>query len=208
MPRSQPSPIRGSARAISTRARREAILEAALQCFVRHGYAGTSIEEVRQLSGASIGSLYHHFDGKQGIAAALYVDVVKDYQEAMIERLEDAPSAEAGIRGVVSEHFRWVRKNGDRARFLLTWPDREVQLASQGAIRNLNRRFAQRFERWFRRAQAEGAIREVPVQGVVAMIVGSCRQLTELWLRDGREPDAAAVRTLGDLVWRAVGATK
>ena len=178
-----------------------------MQCFVRHGYAGTSIEEVRRLSGASIGSLYHHFDGKQGIAAALYIDIVKGYQQALIERLEDAPDAEAGIRGVVSEHFRWVRRNPDRARFLLTWPDREVQLASQGAVRNLNRRFAQRFERWFKEAQADGAIREVPVRGVMAMIVGSCRELTELWLRDGREPDAAAVKTLGDLVWRAAGAT-
>ena len=58
-----------TARAAATSARQEAILDAALKLFNRHGYAATSIDDLRKASRASVGSIYHHFGGKEGVAA-------------------------------------------------------------------------------------------------------------------------------------------
>ena len=53
--------------------RRDAILEAALEAFDATG--ATAIEEVRRRSGASVGSIYHHFGNVDGVVAALYLEI-------------------------------------------------------------------------------------------------------------------------------------
>lgn len=52
--------------------RKQSILDAALPLFVEHGYAGTTIADIRNSSGATTGSIYHFFAGKPGIAIALW----------------------------------------------------------------------------------------------------------------------------------------
>jgi AcrR family transcriptional regulator len=44
--------------------RKQEILDAALRGFAEKGLAGTTVEEVRRRSGASVGSIYHHFGDK------------------------------------------------------------------------------------------------------------------------------------------------
>lgn len=52
-----------------TRSTREAILVAAAELMRRRGYAHVAMKDVAEVSGAPIGSLYHHFpDGKVQIA--------------------------------------------------------------------------------------------------------------------------------------------
>ena len=51
--------------------RKQEILQAALACFTEFGVEATTIEMIRDRSGASIGSLYHHFGNRERIIAAL-----------------------------------------------------------------------------------------------------------------------------------------
>jgi AcrR family transcriptional regulator len=39
---------------------------------------------VRELSGASTGSIYHHFGDKEGLAAALYIEAMRDVLYAVL----------------------------------------------------------------------------------------------------------------------------
>ena len=74
-----------SVREASTRVRRRDILQAALELFVRSGVGATTVDDIRERSGASVGSLYHHFPGgKEAIAAALYLDTLADYQDGFL----------------------------------------------------------------------------------------------------------------------------
>src|SRR6266566_8365174 len=88
--------------------RRSRILEAALACFNERGFTATTIEEICQRSGASVGSVYHHFGGKEGLAAALYVEGLRDYQRGFRDVLERNPGAGEGIESLVRHHLRWV----------------------------------------------------------------------------------------------------
>ena len=56
--------------------RRESILEAALGCFLEKGYIATTINDIREASGATTGSIYHFFDGKGALAMALLEDAI------------------------------------------------------------------------------------------------------------------------------------
>jgi TetR/AcrR family transcriptional regulator len=48
-----------------------AILEAAEQKFLRHGFHNTTVEEISQAADVSVGSIYVHFESKEGLYLAL-----------------------------------------------------------------------------------------------------------------------------------------
>lgn len=54
----------------SERSRRQ-VLDAALHLFSRQGYRATSVRDVAERAGVSIGNLYHHFPDKEAIYRAL-----------------------------------------------------------------------------------------------------------------------------------------
>ena len=61
-----------AARAESSEATRQRILEAARHLFTERGYFNTSLQDIRRESGLSIGSIYHHFSGKEELARELF----------------------------------------------------------------------------------------------------------------------------------------
>ncbi|WP_019629512.1 TetR/AcrR family transcriptional regulator [Actinomadura atramentaria] len=67
------------ARADSTR---RALLDAALHVFADRGYADAGVAEIVERSGASVGSLYHHYGGKAGLYLALYEELCRDQEDA------------------------------------------------------------------------------------------------------------------------------
>jgi len=50
---------------------RQAIVEAALACFDRHGIAGTTLEQIAEEASVTKGAVYWHFDGKASILHAI-----------------------------------------------------------------------------------------------------------------------------------------
>lgn len=77
------------------------ILQAALDCFVEHGYHGTTIRVVAARAGLSVPGLYHHYPSKQ----ALLVGIVEFAMHDLLSRSE-AALADAGPS--VEERFRLV----------------------------------------------------------------------------------------------------
>lgn len=49
------------------------ILQAALQCFLAKGFHRTSMRDIAQAAGVSLGNLYNHFPGKEAIILAVAV---------------------------------------------------------------------------------------------------------------------------------------
>lgn len=191
---------------MATRDRRRAILDAALRCFSERGYSRTQIQEVRRLSGASTGSIYHHFGDKEGLAAALYADGLERYQEAVLSCLEGAETAEAAVRGVVVEHFAWVRRNPDLARFLGSRREASVVIAGEAAVRKLNRQFARQAHAWLSDARDAGAVRDAPLPVLMAVVMGPCQELTRLADSRAEMASRAEVSALAEIVWQGVRA--
>lgn len=56
----------------ATPERREAILEAALLCFVDRGFHGTAMPQIAARAGSASGTTYHYFSSKEALVNALY----------------------------------------------------------------------------------------------------------------------------------------
>jgi len=177
--------------------RREEILEAALDSFAATG--GTAIEEVRQRSGASVGSIYHHFGGVDGIAAALYVQILRGYQEGVGRALARAAGGKEGVEALVRHHLRWVERHPERARFLLQNAAARAEVEEE--LAKLNRNLSAELAEWIERQRG---IREMPFEVFYAAVIGPAQELSRHWL-------AGRVRSLRRLedelaatAWRAV----
>jgi AcrR family transcriptional regulator len=164
-------------------ARRDEILDAALRCFTDKGFGGTTIEDVRQASGASVGSIYHHFGGKEQLAAALYAEGLRDYQDRFLETLErHRDDARAAIETLVLDHVRWIVEHPDLARFLLGRREGEVRRAADAAARELNRAFFRTAAAWFAEQASRGAIRRLGFDLYAALLIGPSQELARHWL--------------------------
>jgi AcrR family transcriptional regulator len=191
----------------ATTDRRGEILEAALAVFTRHGYQRATIEEIRAASGASTGSIYHHFGGKEELAAALYVEGLRDYQRSFLDVLERGDDAERTVRAIVANHLEWVASNPEMARYLLSTRAAEVVRATDRELRAMNSGVIGTTREWIEREVEAGALRALPTALYYAILIGPAQEFARQWLR-ARDEDAMseAERVLPDAAWRAVRA--
>lgn len=57
---------------------REAIAHAALMSFFEVGYHGTTMRHIASAAGATLGSIYHHYESKQGILQHIMITTLDD----------------------------------------------------------------------------------------------------------------------------------
>jgi AcrR family transcriptional regulator len=185
--------------------RREDILRAALEAFVEKGFAAATIDDVRGRSGASTGSIYHHFGGKEDLAAALYVDGLAGYQRGFLERLRRARDAEAAVKSLVRHHLRWVEDNPNMARFILGRRETEALAATEQPMRELNRAFLAEASELLERWRARGELRRLPLDVFDAVLLGPCHEFTRHWLAGRtKTPIRSAERSLAEAAWQAL----
>ena len=184
--------------------RREAILEAARACFEEHGYSATTIELIAARSGASNGSIYHHFGAKDGILAALYTSALASYQDEMLALLRaHADDAEAGIRGVVTQHLAWVEAHPHETRTLFEHRQTLERTPRAGELHAQNRPAMAEIGAWLRRQVAAGTVRDLGA-AAGAVWLGPAQLVARDWIA-GRlrgRPSALAVE-LAEAAWRS-----
>ena len=101
---------KGRGERAGTASRRASILAAALDCFTRRGFDATTIHDIRRAADCSIGSIYHHFGSKEGIAGELFVDGFRRLNDGRMRRLRQCRNAEDGVRTVVTYYAGWVTR--------------------------------------------------------------------------------------------------
>jgi AcrR family transcriptional regulator len=140
------------------RARREAILSAALRVFAHSGFPEAKMEDVAAAAGLSKAALYLYFPSKD----ALLQSLLKRYAllpelPAMVAALGDTPPA-AGIPALIAQIWRRLRERKELARVIVqeiqSKPERARLLAEQVGLPNAQS-LAAYLERWMRR----GALR-------------------------------------------------
>jgi AcrR family transcriptional regulator len=188
---------------------RDRVLDAALGLFDGVGYSATTIEDIRLQSEVSIGSIYHHFGNKEGIAGALYVESLSDFRRGLDSALSRA-GAEEGVRAAVAHHLAWCEVNRARARFLMRRRETEVAAATRADVEGLNRLTFESIELWYRPHVTAGSIRELPLALLYAVWFGPAQEYARLALERETSKSlpgmADAEPALADAAWAALRA--
>jgi AcrR family transcriptional regulator len=195
-------PRKSYARHKRSEKRQEKIIRAAQACFAEFGFANTTMEDIRLRSGASNGSIYHHFSSKEGLAAAIYVEIMTDYQRRILAALEDNPNAREGIQAVVTSHLDWVNENPEQAKYLMEMRHADFMAAAEDAIAEANQNFAMGFVKWIKPNLKNGSIRRVDPIMFISLVLGPCQEYVRNWLGGDAVTDmAGAKRELARAAW-------
>lgn len=191
----------------ATGQRRRQILDGALRCFTQHGFDATTMEQIRNTSGASHGSIYHHFGSKEAIALALYVEGMHEYQERMMRELRKQTSGEAGIRAIIACHMKWIAEDRSRALYLTRTGTAEASGATAAHIAEVNREFFRTIYEWFQPYVERGEMIEVPEDLYATLILGPTTHFARHWLA-GRESVALdeAAEIFAAAAWKSLRA--
>ena len=155
--------------------RREAILQAAVDCLALHGYRGTSMRAIAQSVGLTKGGLYPYFENKDAILLA----VADRYLANVVERLAPHPGVTAAqqLAGYLDDFeatFHDPRTESVRRAVLDLWLSAGENPAVRESIERRYHSVLNGLSEVVRRGQAEGIFREdVPAEQVAGLVLAA-----------------------------------
>jgi TetR/AcrR family transcriptional regulator, mexJK operon transcriptional repressor len=99
-----------SAEVSQSERRRQAIIKAAIEVFLQHGYVGATTDEIASTASVSKQTLYKHFADKEHLFAEIILDttvqLVDGLSDAVADTLHDAEDVRAALRGLADGFMR------------------------------------------------------------------------------------------------------
>lgn len=185
--------------------RRREILMAALACFCEQGIAGATIDMIKVRSGASVGSLYHHFGNKEQIAVALYTEGMRDHYTKLRDALAKTHTAEEGVKSIVATFINWIADNPDWARFVFYSRSQVTQIDKDEAIKQDNREHWGMLKEWFAPLISDGTVKRLPSECYSSIIVGPAQDYARRWLSGRASRDIRDyIDLFSDAAWLAL----
>ena len=139
--------------------RRSQILEGAQQAFARHGYEGTTVATLEEVTGLSRGAIFNYFPNKQAIFLELAIESSKRLVEIWLDQ-----GFRALLEEIVHEDPDWLGVQLEAARRVHTDPAFEELVAHAEA--ELEEHKEERLER----LAAQGVRDDVPLQAVAIFL--------------------------------------
>src|SRR5499433_1467760 len=138
---------------------RRQLMTAAIDCFARHGYQGTSIDRIARDAGVTKGAIYCHFRDKEDLLFEAVKDRVSGFEHKVLETVTGGGPV-ATLRGAVEACFFFATVSNHR-RFIITLMvealDTNPRLSLE--FQNMLRRMRSFLAAAVRAGQADGSFR-------------------------------------------------
>jgi len=188
---------------LSASARREQLLDVALQVFARQGYHGASMNDVADAAGVTKPVVYQHFDSKRELYLALLDEVgarlLTAISKATAGATDGKHQTELGFRA----YFRWVADDHD-AFLLLFGSGARRDEEFNDAVRKVTAQVAEAIKPLIA-ADIDAEHQRTVAHGLVGLAEGVSRRLVDNGTQFDPELLAGQV---SDLAWaglRSVG---
>ena len=202
-------PYAGMSAEARREARRQRLLDAALELFGTQGYAATRIEQICSVAGVATKHFYEAFGGREDLLLALYAEIVERHAPVLQAAMAGAPDdpaehVRATIAGAV-EAWTEDRRHARIAFIEVVGVSEEVERRRHDVLEG----YAQLVAADFAGLVARGRLRERDYAWWARAVVGAFTQVVEFWLlRDDDTPVDALTDELASLLAAGVaGAT-
>src|SRR6058998_2093141 len=153
---------------------RKQLMAAAIDCFARLGYQGTTIDRIARDAGVTKGAVYYHFRDKEELLFEAVKDRIGGFEQHVLEKVTPTPDALTRLREVVDACFFHATVSNHR-RFIITLMiealDTNPRLS--GEFRDILRRMRTFLRDVVVRGQQRGQLRaDVSAEAVAAVIAG------------------------------------
>lgn len=158
------------------------VLHDALVCFIEWGVDATTVDMIRQQSNMSIGSIYHHFQNKEGILAALFFAAVEDLSHSRQKCLIQAHNAKESVVAVILSYVEWIVAHPNFAEIMFM---REFDILHSQYSEKFNKIKAENRKilvNWFSMPQNIKLIQHIPSEFIPPLILGITEHYVRAWL--------------------------
>ncbi|MEV3857538.1 TetR/AcrR family transcriptional regulator [Streptomyces sp. NPDC050095] len=183
------------------------LLDAALRVYADTGEQGVTVHALTQASGASPGSLYHHFGSVDGLMNELLMRWLGRLLGELGPCLAPARTACAGIRALTRAYLAFITEHPDAARLLHSSRADRLTMAQAQQLRDAQEARLSPLTGWLRHHVASGELAALPEPLLESMILGPVIAVARSWLAGVRDIDLdQAARVLPERIWRSVAA--
>ena len=158
-------------------ARREQIAETALRLFRARGYHSTSVREIAEAVGFSVGSLFNYFRSKEQILHFIYDQAHEPIERAVQDVEREVPrDAAIALRQALDRYLTLVEQHRDHV--ILVYQDfKSLDGRAKRQVLDRERRIMDVFARIIEAGVRQGRFRRQPV----AVIVDTIMVLGHAW---------------------------
>ena len=177
--------------------RRAQLIEVGRGVFARHGYEGTSVEEIAKRAKVSKPIIYEHFGGKEGLYAVI-VDREMEYVERRIVEAISSGSPRERVERATLAFLSYVRDHPDG--FAVLAQDSPLT-SSRGTMSSLLNDMAERvgdvFVSSFKEAGFDPKAAPIYANALIGMVT-----FVGKWWTEERKPNVEEVaKHIGALAW-------
>jgi AcrR family transcriptional regulator len=191
-------------------ATRRSVLRHALALFNEHGLESTTIDDLRRASGQSVGTIYHHFKNKEGVAAALYFAALDDESRAIAARigaLGERPDGRAVVEALIGAVTHWITDHPALARFIYVAREPVAQGPHAPALMERVRARYAPIDALLAVEVEAGRMRALPEELIPALVLGATEFYARSWLGGRRQVTPAEhAGRLADAAWCSLAA--
>lgn len=186
---------------LSAPARREQILDVAIDIFGRAGYHGASMNDIADAAGVTKPVLYQHFDSKSDLYSALLEEVGNRMLDAIATATANSTVGKQQTELGFQAYFRWVAHRHDEFMLLFGGSARhDGEFSAQ--VRRITNDAAEAIAPLIS-VDLEPEHRSTLAHALVGLAEGASRRLVGLGERF--DPDVIA-REVSDLAWAGLRA--
>lgn len=177
--------------------RRAQLIEVGRSVFAKHGYEGTSVEEIAKRAKVSKPIVYEHFGGKEGLYAVI-VDREMDYVERRITEAISSGSPRERVERASLEFLSYVRDHPDG--FAVLSQDSPLS-SSQGTISSLLNDLAERVGDVFVSALKEAGYDTKAAPIYANALIGMVTFVGRWWTETRKPPIEDVAKHISALAW-------
>lgn len=184
--------------------RRDELLDAALACFERRGITEVGIEDIRKAARASASSVYHQFDGLNGLVAALLIRTFERMYGEQERAVLACTTAKDAVHALVRTQLTWVHAHRHEARFMFQALALELAGNERKAIERAKQTLRKKYQAHLAKLASADGLPEWPASSlelvVTAPAMACCRRYCAGHAVDWEWMHA----TLPAIAWRCV----
>ncbi len=177
--------------------RRAQLIEVGRSVFAKHGYEGTSVEEIAKRAKVSKPIIYEHFGGKEGLYAVI-VDREMDYVERRITEAISSGSPRERVERASLAFLSYVRDHPDG--FAVLSQDSPLS-SSRGTISSLLNDLAERVGDVFVAALKEAGYDTKAAPIYANALIGMVTFVGTWWTVGRKPPVEEVAKHIGGLAW-------
>lgn len=180
------------------------VLDAALELYAESGEAGLTLSAITQASGASAGSIYHHFGSLHGVTTALAMRWLGRLLGDLAAALRSTDDARTGIHAIVRAYLDFVRAHPEAARLMHSSQADHEGMAHAKAIRDAQEARLTPIAAWLQARREAGELAPLTTPVIESLIMGPVVGAARRWLSVGDIDLDEATPMLQEHIWRSV----